>query len=174
MNISRNIVLMITFLTSPSCAMEKYLQLSAIEKQLIVQEVQQQGKEKILTELYKEGKSHTPMVYDERSGMCTWRNSTCFNIKKTFDQKNINTDLLTKQIFDVVQLFEKGNSCPPDASWNAEINVLGKRTQYWWLKDADDNFSTIKVSFCPHYYSGDQKAIEEVVNSVIEQIQTEK
>lgn len=194
--------LMTVFLTSYICAMEKYLQLSDVEKQLIVKNVKKRGKDKVLAEIHIEAKEQTSLVYDEPSGLvffkknrASFRNCMGFQIDEKFYQKDVNNDPLTKQIFDIVELSEKDKSFRPEVAWEAECeefnNVLGTRTKYWWFKDTeDDSLSGINVKFRPHYYSGDQevikevvqgvvdqsdqKAVEDLVNSVIEQIKEEK
>lgn len=175
MKISQILCLIIAFVTSYACAMEERLRLSNIEKQLIAKEVKERGKEKILAEIRTETKECTPIVYDEISGMCSFRYCMSFKIDKKFYQKDASNDPLTKQVFDIIQRSENKKDQRPDASWNAKSNVLGKRIQYWWIKDADENsLSGIQVKFRPHYYSGDQKAVEEVVQSVVDEIKEEK
>ena len=145
----------------------EYLKLSTIEQQLILHEVEKQGKDKILAELYKEGEKQTPLVYDKKRDTCYCRDyCTAFTINKIFYKKDIEKDPLTKNIFDTIQPIEKEKGYGPEGDDDHEFMVLGERTYYWWLQDADNNLlPAIQVKFRPHYYSGDQKAIENFINS---------
>ncbi len=164
-------VLNISFLHAME--VEKCLKLSIIEKQLILKEVEKQGKDKILAEIYKEGEKQTPLAIDcdDRERRIYWRDHcTAFHVSKIFYKKDRKKDSLTKQIFDTIKVIEKEKGYCPEMDCDTEFTILGERTYYWWLQDNEDNFlPEIQVKFRPHYYNGDQKAVEEVVRNAADQ-----
>lgn len=168
--------LVIVVLVSPSLsAMEEEqkscLKLSAIEKQLILKEAEKKGKDNILIEIRKKGEAG-PLIYDEESGLVSFKRSVALKIKKIFHKADIEKDPLTKKVFGAVQEIERLESeglRRPEYDYGRDADsseyLLGPSTTYKWVNDTDNNEDLSAVHIRSRFEARpyDQKALEKLI-----------
>jgi hypothetical protein len=164
-------VLIISFLHAMEG--EKCLKLSTIEKQLILKEVEEHGKDKILAEIRKERKN-SPLIYNKENDYYFSKIPAALKIKEIFYKANSEKDLLTKEVFDAIQEIERRDSKGlnrPEYDYGRDADsseyLLGTSTNYKWMKDADNNDDISAVQIRSYFKARpyDQKGLEKFINS---------
>lgn len=156
-------IIAITATSSSFYAMEqKQLRLSRIEKQLLSREVDNRGKDYLLKEINEERKNQ--FIYDEKQKKLGINRPAILTIKDTFYKAHAETDPLTKNIFDEIEIREKARS-----KHQSPTNKLGNRTEYCWLEENDGTLSAVRIKSHFKYFGFDQRSLTTFVENYSQQ-----
>ena len=140
----------LVFAVTTSLEAMHFPSLSSIEKMLVARAIQQRGIDAVRQEI-ENAEDPEPITGERRFG---FRIPVVLNIEAIFKKEDIESDLLTKEMFEEIQkretrfgyiteVTEKTADC-----FVVPTNFVGRDIRYYWLEENGTRLPAVKIEAC--------------------------